>query len=807
VPAAVTAASAGLGYGLALASGLRLRWLTVPAGFLAGITLATVLWHVGIAGAPLAVILVAAGLAGPAYGWVSGRRPALRGEGARDLIWGAAAGLGGYAVAMAPIVGSGRSVVLGYVFNDDSAIHVALSEAIADGATGAFDVQADSYGYGTAIFDTGYPLGSYMWPAFGRLIGGEDPFQLWSPLSALVLGLLALVAYEMLRSLKAPPLYAAVAAVIVPAGNLVYAYHTQGGMKEVIMPVAVLATAALCARALDAGASPRTLLPAGFAGAAAIANLGFAAVAWLAPLALATVVVIVWRFIRGVRVANARRLLLFGAALLAVAVPVAISSRRYVTGYESDLSDPAEIGNLFDAISPWQMLNIWLTGDYRFKPTDYPTFTYTALTIAGLLALGGLARAFRTRDLSLPLAVGASIVGALLITPRTSIYYDAKTYVVIAPALGIATAAGVLALWSRQRALRVLAVAAAGTVAVGVVWSAVLIYAHVWVTPKERFGELATVAERFHDVPNILVADREQYAFYFLRDLGPWDDWGYRQPRRGLRLPDNRPPPPPRAPDLDDYQLAHLSRFGHLLERRSPGGSRAPANYRPVFETEHYRVWERTGPPPRAHLALGRETPNGVQATERLACRSDRPRNRQVLALARRAGRLGAPLVASIDTAPPVIAIPAIGWAIGDAKRAVPAPGTAAGRAGGGLAKGLGSLRGSYVAWVHGSFGPGLRLWSGTRTARRNHIVGDVFNDLGPPGWQPIGTVELGPGTVLEAGIIDRPKLLAGSRHFEIVAALKLVPVNAEKRLETVPAADVSTLCGRNVDWVEIPAP
>jgi hypothetical protein len=802
----VAAASAGIGYGVGLASGLRLRWLTIPTGFLAGIAIATVLWHLGVAGTPTAMILVVAALAGPAYGWVSGRRPAFRGEGRADLIWGAVAGLGGYAVAMAPLVGSGRSGILGYVLNDDSAIHVALTEAIADGATGAFDIDADSYGFGSAVLDTGYPLGSYMWPAFGRLLSGEDPFHLWTPLCALTVALIALAAYEILRSLKAGPVYAALAAVLVPAGNLVYAYHTQGGLKELIMPLAVLVAAALCARALEAGATPRSLLPAGVAGAGGIADLGFAAAAWLAPLALVTVVVIAWRFARGVRIANPRRLVFFGVALLVVAVPAALSSRRYFTDFQSDLSDPAEVGNLFDAISPWQMLNIWLTGDYRFKPTDYPGFAYTALTIAGLLALAGLARAVRTRDLALPFALGAAIAGALLITPRTSIYFDAKTYVVVAPALGIATAAGVLLLWSSRPVLRVIAVAAASTVAVGVVWSAVLIYAHVWTTPKDRFSELVTVAEHFPDAENMLVADREQYAFYFLRELGPWDDWGYRQPSRGLRLPNNRPPPPPRAPDLDDYQLRHISHFGHILERKSPGGSRAPANYRAVFETKHYRVWERTGPPPLEHLPLGRENPNGLEATERLACRSGQPRSAQVRRLVKNAKRLGTPIVASIDPAPPVVAIGADGWAIGDFKRAVPAPGTVAGREGSGLAKGIDGLRGTYEAWVHGSFGPGLRLWSGTKAERRSSSVGDVFNDLGSPGWQFIGTVEVGPDTVLEAGIIGRPKLLAGSRHFNIVSALKLVRTGTQKQLQTMRADELSSLCGRQVDWLEIPA-
>ncbi|MDQ3936079.1 MAG: hypothetical protein M3340_15765, partial [Actinomycetota bacterium] len=88
VPLAVVLASAGLGYGIALVSGVRLRALTIPTGFLAGIALFTVLYHVNVAGwATVALTVIAAG-AGPLYALRQGRRPRDAGADARrGFLW------------------------------------------------------------------------------------------------------------------------------------------------------------------------------------------------------------------------------------------------------------------------------------------------------------------------------------------------------------------------------------------------------------------------------------------------------------------------------------------------------------------------------------------------------------------------------------------------------------------------------------------------------------------------------------------------------------------------------------------------
>ena len=802
VPGLVVVASAGIGYGIALLSGMDLRGLTLPVGYLAAIALFSLMFFAGTVGVATVVVIVLLAVIGPAYAWRTGRGPRLPPRGERSgLLWGLLAALGAYGVAIVPIAGSGRSGVLGYVFNDDSAIHIALVQALSDGISGPTDIERDSYHYTTNALGSGYPVGSYAWPVFGRLIGGMDPFHLWTPICAVTLVMLALVAYSMLRRLGAPAPYAAVASVVIPCGNLVYAYHTQGGLKEVIMPVAIYASAALVARALEEGISGRTLIPAVVTAAAAVANLGYAGVAWIGPLALVGAAVLIWRYTHGRRVANLRNLVLFAAVGVLLALPAAISSLKFFRNSEQKLTDPNETGNLIDAISLWQTLNVWLTGDYRFKPTESPGFTYTVLSIAIALAVLGLVHAVRRRDMGLPFALIIGIAGSALISSRTSIYFDAKTYVALAPALGIATAAGVLLLWDR-RLTRVLGLAAVGAVAVGVAWSALMIYAHLWITPKDRLGELATINQRFEGrADQTLVSDREQYALHFLRDIGPWDDWGFRQPRRGLNFPGGLPPTPDRAPDLDDYTLDHVNNFRFLLERKAPGGSRAPSNYRPIFETAHYRMWERASPTAREHLPYGDD---GKVGGARVPCRNGEPDVAGLKEMTERARALDEPLVAAFQTDPAVTVIESKDWVEFDLKRATPAPGMVAGR--GGLAATRPKVEpGRYEAWMQGSFGQGVRLTAQTPGADSRN-VGDLFNDLGAPGWQRFGVVDVGPGTVLQVGGLGRPRVLAGSRHFNIMGPTKLVREGASTRIETIPTDSLDRLCGRDLDWVELPA-
>jgi hypothetical protein len=458
---------------------------------------------------------------------------------------------------------------------------------------------------------------------------------------------------------------------------------------------------------------------------------------------------------------------------------------------EKTLRNPHQWGNLLGPV-PWREgLGIWLAGDYRLQPPDQQTLTDLLQVVAALLAVWGTATALRRRSLALPLALASGACGALIISSRYSIYLDTKSYVVLAPALGLAVFAGAIALGQRSAWAGALAgVAMAG----GVLASDAYVYSEAWPIPEQRFEELIAIDEQFAGQGPMLVNEREQYAMALLRRAGGWESWGTVFPSRGFRRGEVFPPPIPHTPDFDDYSLAHYQRFPLLLERRRPGGSRPPGGYEIVHETAHYRVWRREGPLPREHLEAGGDGYTGVAP---LDC--GRPDLRE---LQRRARRAGMPVRVAVRTGrPPRTVQEARHWTGFDASP-FPSPIDMVSRRGG-FAATLPSLpAGPYVAWVQGAFAPGVRLYVDDRQ------IGEARADLGSPdGWQRLGEVSAdgGPVTVTTTAL-RLPWWRTASRHREITGPVVFEPVAAGRELRDVPPDELQSLCEQPVDWIELPA-
>lgn len=809
VPVLATLVAAGLGVGLRLASGVPLRALTVPAGYLAGVAIVGFALEAGLSGSTAVALCVGLALAGP-LAWAVLNRERLGGLLPRPAwpppawAFAALAGLAAYAVALAPVAGSGRSAVLGYVLNNDSIFHISLVELLSQHGAQPVDVGADSFHTTSTAFSSGYPLGSYAWPLVGHALSGVPAFHLWSPLIAVTVGMIALVAFDLLRDVGAGPRLAAAGGAGAAVGSLTMAYVAQGGAKEVLMPLAVLGAVALAARPFEERVTGRALLPAGLATGAAVANLGYSAAAWLGPAALAMLVWLVVRAVRSNSWCEIRSLALYGAVALPIALPGAISSLDFFRNARLEFEDPAEVGNLVGPLSWRETLNVWLAGDYRFRVADYPDLTKVGSVLALVFIALGVLQVVRRGRPAIAIAAGAALAGALLVTPRVSIYFDAKTLVILAPALGVATAAGVVWAVGRAGVVRALGVAGGLALVAGVLGSAALTYAGAWVTPRDRFDELVDIDEHFDGRGPTLVNDREYYAAYLLRNVGAWDSWGERPVDRGLRF--GFPPGLPHTPDFDDYAPSHFARFPLLVDARRPGGSLPPSNYRVAYETAHYRVWERSGPDPQVHLALGLVDPERVDqpfgagnldGSERLDCEA--PEVRQIAAEARAGGR---DLLVALPGSRPRLAVPANAW-VGYKPSRVPAPPGQTGKSDGGVAGRTLALEPGvrYVSWLQGSFGPGVRLFVDGQPKA------DVLQDLGLPSqWFAMGEFTAGERTNFQLVSLERSPLLTGSDHHELVGPLVVTRADEEPRVERVPPGELDRFCGREVDWIEIPA-
>jgi hypothetical protein len=824
-PALVVLLSAGLGWGVQLASSLRLGALLVPTGFLTGIVVVQVGLSLGLGAALAAALLVAAACAGPvaaalrsrssrpalarlASRWRSergsvmappgkrrshspepprlGRRRRFRwGEREQAFAWPALAGLGAFAVAMAPLVGSGRAGILGYVLSNDSSVHISTVELLHDIGLNLADAPQSSFG-ATVSQLSGYPLGSLAWPLAVRVLLGVDPFLSWSPLIAATVAMTALVAYAVLRQIGAGRPFAAVAGAAISSGYLSFSYLAQGNPKEAGLATAILAAVALFA-ALKGRVTVRRVVPAALAIVAAISIFGLGALAFAGPLVLVVAVRVIGTADRGLRVRTAAALALGVAVSLPLTLPFLSSALSFIEESRSSVTDPNAVGNLLGPV-PWiESFNIWLAGDYRFPDPEYALLTHAGIALAAALAVLGVAVTAWRRLPAVPLAVLAVACGVLAISRSASIYFDAKTYVVLSAGLGLATAAGVVVLARRWRPAGITAGVA---LVVLVAASDAAVYQQAWVTPKERFQELADLGERYAGQGPTLISEREDYGRYFLRDADPWESWGPWYIDRGLRE-FSIPPPPPYTPDLDDYRLDYLQRFRLILERKRPGGSSPPSGYEPAQETPHYRVWRRTGALPAIHVPLGA---GSVSGSAPLDCST--PEVRDVL---RKARRSGTP-VRYAQHDPVVESLPKDWNVYGTQQPGPQAPYIL--RRGGYIETQPALAPGRYQAWIQGSFCAGVRMYSGGRA------IGEVHGDLGQQDqWNPLGTIDVRRARPVVSLIgLEKPGWQSGSRRPDITGEIAYSPVPDGARVREVAGARAQQrLCGRTLDWIELP--
>lgn len=796
-PLLTTITAGGLGLGVVALTRCRLGPITLPLGYAAGIVLIIVLLEIGLGAAMTVALTSAAAVAGYAAHWRTLKAmPARRRRDAlRDSLPAAVAAGAGFLFAMAPLVGSGRAGVLGYILNDDPVGHAALIELFrADGLQHGGYSPESSWTEAGELVEFGYPLGSHAWPLFSGAVSSLDSFYVWTPSVAVASAMLALVAFVGLRRLSPRAWWVAFAAALVPAGYLTFSFIVQGSAKEIMTAVTIYGAIVVAAEVLDRGLSARRAPLLAIAPVAAFLTFGVAAAAWLAAPALVLLVIAVRRaeWLRATPRLAVGSLLVLGVVTAAL-VPAVNEALGYIRDAEPELTDASRPGNLLGPV-PWQeMFNVWFAYDYRIGPATYEGLSTLGAWLGAAFAVVGVAFALARRELALPLMVAGGAIAATVISLRYAIYLEAKGYALLAPPLAVAAAAAVLGLLTRPGAPRVVGAVGAVLLVEGVLAGAAFVYAGAWVTPEERFGEIDEIANRFAGQGPILVNEREEWGTYLLRDVRAVDQWGYWALALRIRGTGDYPPPVPHTPDFDDYHLHFVERFPLLFERKSPGGSRPPVNYRVVYETTHYRVWQRAGDAPAYHLPLGADSHDH---TDRLDCRRG-----AVARLMRDGRRSGRPLIAAVPPSRRRVIITAHDWRGHEAGETFAPSGFVSRR--GGVADVTASLRpGRYDAWIQGSFATGVRL------VVDDTAYGEVFNDLGLfSGWHPLGRVAVR-GRRAEVVLIslDKPWWQSGSKRPDVTGRLVFVRHGEPSRTITVQPERARTLCGRRLDWLELPA-
>jgi len=789
LPALLVLLSLGWGLLVERLSGARLPGvLLVPVG-LAAIMVVARLGLTWDATAELATPVVAlAALAGLALG----RARLVPREVDR---WAVAAALVVFGVFAAPVVLSGSATFAGYTLLGDTSIHFVLIDRIATHGTDLGTLPPSSYraaleGY----FGSGYPLGGHAALGAVRPLAFIDVAWAFQPFLAFVAAALALSIAGLLRGHVRSGWRVGAVAAVAAQPAIVYGYALQGSIKEVVTLWLVPLLAALVgglAGGPDPPLRPRQLLPLAVATAASVAAIGVAVAAWLGPMLL----VALWLVIRRGPRAPARIAVLagsFAAAALVLSLPTLLDLGDYLEVTKAVVTTQEEFGNLLGPVPALQLYGIWLDGDYRLTPLASPgldllELTYALVGLAALASLFGLLWLARRRAVGPLLFLGSSLLALWYVTRTGSPWADGKALAITAPAVLLVAALGPVALESFGARLEaaLLALVLAGAVLV----SNAFVYHDSSLAPRERLQELSTVNELAAGRGPLLYTEFEEFGKHFLRDTQPVGATeGITVPSLSPELPDGggRPPFATNAA-AQDLALDHLARFNLLLKRREPGGARPPAAWEREWEGRYYELWRRENRP-------------GVQAhaaTAQPGCAPVRELAHEARSIAG-AELVAAPTPATFELLPSELTLPA-GWGVNAGNPPLVqtvGPGSVTGT--------LSVARtGVYAVWLYGSFAREISVTIDGRP------VGAVSDELAmPSGWIELERVRLDAGrkevAIVRGGGSLEPGNGDGRRT---IGPLVLSPAEPSETLVSTPPGRWRELCGRRLAWVELVTP
>ena len=821
-------AALGLGWGALVewAGGEReLGALAIPLGLAAAIVVAALL-TISSATAPAAAPVVAAGgVAGLARAW---RRTKLA-----PAVLVAAVGV--LLIYGAPVILSGQATFLGYVRLDDTATWLAFIDQFFAHGRSLATLPTSTYNLllQTNLTTAGYPAGAFMLPGIGHWITGIDAAWIFQPYLAICAAALAMCGWELLAPVVPSGWLRAFVAFIAAQSALLFGYAAWGGIKELTAAFLVALGLAVAARAHAApSARLRASVPLAVAVAALIVTLGPGAIFYVAPAALAVVVVLVWRW--GRTREHALGLLgvvpLTAALVAALVVPSWLTLSNYlrVNGvFTSATADHATAyGNLTSALRAIQLGGIWIDGDFRNLaiPGPPPSFVNHLLVycvFAG--AIFALGWTLWKRSGGLALYVAVALVAVAVLSARGTVpWVMGKSLAISSPAVLLAGMTGGAILFSRERIAAVIAgVLLLGAIAGGVLWSNYLQYHDVTLAPRARLAELQKIGTLIAGKGPTLFNEYEIYGDrHFLRAAAPVEPAEYRPgPQLDLPTLGGALLTDPAWADIDAFALNTLAPFRSLVTRVGPTASRPPSIFREVYAGRYYELWQQPAHPTTRvieHVGLGDTVTDpycgnaSSPAPHGYLCAiapATVPSCSKVLALAATAAADHGELVAFARPNPIVVRGTDTQWSSG--WDAYTPSGTLTPIAGGASATAhivIPHGVSGYQLWLGGSFARGFTV---SVDGRRIGAIADALDPVGA--YERVGSpLTLRPGTHAITITYPNANLSPGnadSEEYTSLSEIALSPPDSQMRLVTVKPALARSLCGRLLDWIEVVTP
>jgi hypothetical protein len=419
---------------ICLCGGRRWSWLAPAVGLA---LLCAVCWgtvRLPGDGVVPAVAVLALTIAAVAYLWG-------RVEGAGESF------AGGWPVALAallaaslPFAVEGHFGILGTSFNPDMSQHLLTAARLAEG-------------HGSQLLHQGYPLGPHSIVVALNKGLGIGVVQGFSGLTVAVAILACLTALTAFAELPLIPRVAG--ALLVGLAYVVASYFAQGAFKETMQALFFFAFV-LALRESDRTWAdlPLRYVPAALIAVGSVYTYSFPGLIWLGGAA------VLWLIASaaggadlgdrhspnasggGTKSGTGPAARALGLALLAFFVLIAPEIGRMVNFHSFETFDPngAGLGNLFGQISPFEVLGIWPSGDFRLAPGDgaVPAAAYY-LGIAFALALFayGVVQLWRRREVANLSGLAAAALAYVAARVGGTPYTAAKAIEIGAPLVAL----------------------------------------------------------------------------------------------------------------------------------------------------------------------------------------------------------------------------------------------------------------------------------------------------------------------------------------------------------------------------------
>ena len=625
VPIAVWLIAAG--YGLLIERVARVRLpdaLLIPVGFCGAVVVSLGAYEANVGDAltlPAVLLLALAG-------GVLARREL---PGRLNAGWPLVIGLCAYVLFALSVIASGHWTFTGYNIDNDSAFELVLiSHLQAHGTAAASTVPSTANSVVKAYLGTGYPLGAQsLLGVVSGLLGVPAVVALQSFISA-VAGIGAMAASQLSGRTLGPRL-AALAGLLAVASALFYQYALQGGIKEVGVAVAILASLATIRWAIVSPQATGAIAVVAVPLAAVLATFNAAGIPYVGALIASGLVAALllhrrWRlraWLRGALVGGATFGLLAIPALVTLGtffntVTVAYSA---VSPGGSQAPSPATLGPLLRPLPLSEISGVWLQGDYRLPvpPGTAAVITVAVTVIVLVLLVPGILRMIEAREPGPLMGLATMALVLIVVYPRVVPYAQAKLLMIASPVVVLAALQALTG--AGQRRWQVLMAITGIGIGAAVLASDIFAYHDFPVAPTNRLVALKQIGQRVRAGGPVLVSEFEQYAKYFL------------QPANAIVGADDPTPKPlallhpmreyDHSYDLNDERLAFVETFPYVLTRSSPLSSPPPANFTLLDENAYYQLWKRQASPRvLAHVPVASQTIGSAPPSQCASLRS-----------------------------------------------------------------------------------------------------------------------------------------------------------------------------------------